>query len=189
MKCSLIFLFVLMLFSALAQDDYSRENDDRYPNDNVPEKKWHFGGGAGMNFGTYTQIMLAPQVAYSATEKILLGGGVTYIYNRVNYDQLYPGSGMGIYSSSIYGGSLFNEIMLFRNIFSHVEYEALNLDFYDLSVMDYQRTWFNSVYLGGGIRQQVGGSGFIQLILLYDVIEKSYYPFGSRLVPRVSIYF
>ncbi len=182
-------IFTFLSLHSFAQEEYSRETGPEKTTTANTGKKWHFGGGFGLNFGTITQIYLAPQATYSLNSTILMGGGITYIYNRVNYDQLYPGMGLGIYSSSVYGASLFNEIHVFQNLFTHLEWESLNLDFYDNNFMEYRRQWFHCLYAGGGIRQPVGQAGYIQLMLLYDLINKPFYPYGSRFIPRISFYF
>jgi hypothetical protein len=186
---SLLFL-IFSIFLFAQESDYSRENNKRYPNENTPAKKWNFGGGAGLNFGTVTYVMISPQLTYSFSDRILFGSSVTYIYNKINYGKLYPGSGLGIYESSVYGGSLFNNILLFKNIFSHIEYEPLNVKYWNYETSNYDRKWVGSFFVGGGFRQFFGEKSFAQFSMLYNLnYQPGITPYSSPWVPRVSLYF
>lgn len=187
---AIVFAFILFSLNGFAQEEeYSRKSSNPY-GENKPEKRWNFGGGGGLSFGTVTYIMASPQVTYSLTNKILFGSSFTYIYNRTNWDKIYPTYGWGIVESNIYGGSLFNEILVYKNFFSHIEYEVVNHYIFDSDISDIRKDWTPGFLIGGGIRQYIGEHSFAQITLLYDLLydsNRSYY--SSQLVPRVSFFF
>ncbi|MEA3494562.1 MAG: hypothetical protein U9R42_00820 [Bacteroidota bacterium] len=177
----------LLTFTLLAQEDYSREKDDKYSNDKSFSQKLNWGGGAGMQFGAKTYIEISPKVSYPITEKLYVGGGITYIYYKFDWDKLI-GYG-GVSKSSVYGGSLFTQDMIYNNIFTHIEYEALSFEYYDVTISDYNRQWVGSFFVGGGFRQAFGKNGYLQLMLLYNLNHQALSPYSSPWVPRISIFF
>lgn len=190
-KFSIAFLLLLLVgFSQAQENDYSRSSNEAYPGTNSDNKKWNFGGGGGLNFGSVTYIMLTPQVTYSLTDKILFGAGLTYIYNRINYDKLYPQSGLGIYESSVYGGSVFNNMVIYKNVFSHIEFEPLNVEYWNSETGLMDRKWVGNFFVGGGFRQYFGQRSFIQFSLLYNLnYQPGITPYSSPWVPRATLYF
>lgn len=180
-------MFVISFFLPVtAQDDYSR------PVNGGKSKIWdrmYFGGGAGMSFGTITQIQLNPRVGYGITERLMAGVGLNYFYSKINYDKIY-GSG-GTYSSSIYGTTVFSSFRLLENLAILAEYEALNWEYYDFDIFDYRRDWIHSVFVGASYRQYIGKKGFMELSMLYNLnyANQKISPYPSPWVPRVSFYF
>ena len=177
----------LLIFTLLAQEDYSREKDDKYSNDKSFSQKLNWGGGAGLQFGTKTYIEISPKVSYPLTKKFYIGAGITYIYYKINWDKLI-GYG-GISKSSVYGGSLFTQYLIYKTAFAHIEYEALNFDYYNVTTSDYERKWVGSFFVGGGFRQAFGKNSYLQLMLLYNLNHQALSPYSRPWVPRISIFF
>jgi hypothetical protein len=154
-----------------------------------------FGGAIGLQFGTITLIDVSPNVGYYFTPKVLAGIGFTYEY----YSQKWYEKSI---SSSIYGGRIYNEYIFFDNIgtktrmrsnfaiFSHIEYEALNMD-RDFS--NYQsfdkigRFWLHGILIGGGLKQMVGKRASLNISILYNLIQDSRSPYTNPIL-RIGVY-
>jgi len=122
------------------------------------------GGGLGLTFGTITLIEIAPTVGYYLTDNVLAGAGVNYIYyedKTINFN------------TSIYGARVFGEY-LFDNLpfLAHVETELINIE-------GSRRNRMNIVnlYVGGGLKQQIGKTSYFYLLALWNLNEtkESYY--------------
>lgn len=188
----LILLITFLQFLTLAgfsqqEDDYSR---------NMPHKdkkvdmlsRFHLGGGADARFGPVTYIQLSPQLSFDVTQRLSSGIGLTYVYYRYNYDQIY-GSG-GIHISSIYGGSFHLNYRILESIVLYTEYESLNFEYYDPNIFDFKRKWVNSFFVGGGYRQYFNnGHSYVQMLLLYNLNYQPNSPYPSPWMPRISVYF
>ena len=151
---------------------------EQTPPPQLPEQKENFwdkiyiGGNFGLQFGTTTVINVSPQVGYRVTDKFVPGIGVTYIY--YNFKDPYSNSR---YETNIYGGSVFGKYFFTQNLFAHVEYEELNLPGYDIYLQRYSRLWVPSFFVGGGYNQPLGQRGFIQLMILFEVLQDRNSPY------------
>ena len=81
------------------------------------------------------------------------------------------------------------EYLIYKTAFAHIEYEALNFDYYNVTTSDYERKWVGSFFVGGGFRQAFGKNGYLQLMLLYNLNHQALSPYSSPWVPRISIFF
>lgn len=163
----LLFVFSLALLAPAL--GYSQ--DFTPPEPAKPAKKpfwdWervYFGGGLGLQFGSYTLVNVAPDMGYKVTERYSVGVGIRYMYFSDN--TLKPP-----YEIDIYGGSLFNRFIVTDFLFLHGEYEVLN------GPWNYtgQRFNLNNVWVGGGLRQ---GSDrvFLNLVALWNLNDEGYLP-------------
>ena len=182
----LLFISLNIAFYSFAQDDYYRSPDEepivRF------KDRLSFGGGAGMQFGNQTIIEVSPKLSVKITDRFYAGIGASYSYYRINLDRIY-GSG-GLYKTSIYGGSTFLDYLLTKSIVAHFEYESLNFEQYDNVLKEFNRSWVNSVFIGGGYRQYCNDDkSFIQILLLYNLNYQVNSPYTSPLVPRVQVFF
>jgi hypothetical protein len=186
-----LFIIDLSLTKLYAQDDdYSRDiqksvtkkkQDDKKDNDE-PGKRVLWGGTAGVQLGDPTYIELSPKVGYQLTSKIMLGGGITYIYYKENLGD----------KGSFYGGDIYGKYKIISGIFTHLEYEALNFEYIDYSNNlqgESKRSWVGSLFVGVGFRQPIGENGFIEVMLLYDLNYHDLSPHSSPWVPRINIFF
>lgn len=167
-KGLLVFFLLLIGFIAKAQD--GEPFTDRI----------YFGGNLGLQFGTITNIEVAPIVGYRITHDFSAGIGITYIYYKADYDYFEV-------TSNIYGGRVFARRTIGENFFLHGEYESLNLDVYDISEDRIAREWVPGLFLGGGYFQPVGNKLGVSVLGLYNVIyddDKS--PYNSPWVIRVG---
>ncbi len=117
------------------------------------------GGGLGLNFGAVTFVNVSPIIGYRVTEKYSAGIGLTYIYYN---DKRY----VPALTDNIYGGSIFNRLLLFDFLIAHAELEIINGHF-DYPFDD--RITFYNVWAGGGIRQSLGGRSYFYLLALWNL--------------------
>jgi hypothetical protein len=140
------------------------------------------GGYLGAQFGTVTLIEISPMATYRVTEKFHAGLGLTYQYYKDTY---YTPD----YSASSYGGSLFARYFIWRDLFAHVEYAPLYVNFYDYydnGSGGYYRVkgaaWAHDFMIGGGYRQWIGEKAFMSLMFLWNVNESYYSPYRNPII-------
>lgn len=133
------------------------------------------GGGLGLTFGDYTVIEVAPNIGYYLTDNILAGIGGNYTYYKERATN---------FSSSIYGGRVYGEY-LFNNIplLAHAETELINLQWTAL-----ERKNIINLYVGGGLKQLVGGRSYFYILVLWNLNEtKESYLFQPNPIIRGGI--
>lgn len=157
---TILFLIILLVCSAT---NFAQNNINN---------RIYFGGNLGLQFGTYTYIDISPLIGYKLTEKLSVGTGVTYIYFRDNFYD---------YNTSIYGGRLFSRYRLLENIFTHVEYEVLSREVYDIN-WDLKRVNVNSFFVGGGYQQMIGGNASLNILVLWNLNETAYSPYQNPII-------
>lgn len=111
----------------LYDNPFNKELKARYfdPDPRPQEKsdwkeKITFGGSMSVNFGTFTFVLLNPQIIYKINETTWLGAGPYYQYLRQNI-------GGSIFSSSIYGATAFGRKYITKDLFLQAEYNQLYL--------------------------------------------------------------
>lgn len=195
------FVFILLwltdISSICAQ---KKENNEKDKKEKVKETRfWDrviFGGNIGLQFGAITSINISPNIGYYVTPRLIAGLGLTYQYynsNEYNYR----------FSSNIFGIRTFADYEIIKNIgqnlpiksnfsiFTHVEYEALNLDrdlSNTLSSNKVKRFWLHGVLAGGGIRESIGKRSFLSIEILYNFIADSRTPYDNP-VMRIGFFF
>lgn len=173
MKCLFKgFLIAFLGFILINTEVFSQEvNTMKKP---APKKdfwgKVYFSGNFGLQFGNYTLIDLSPVIGYKVTDKFSLGTGPVYIYFK---DKFYK------YSTSIYGGKLFGRYLITENLFGHAEYEILNGEW---DPFNNRRFNITNVWVGGGYRQAVGGSGALTVMALWNINESAFSPYQNPLI-------
>lgn len=134
------------------------------------EKRWFGGGMIGAGFSSYSAyVEISPLVGFKVTRNFQVGTRITYIFN--SYKDPYTNFR---YSLNHYGGSLFGRYIIWKGLYAHVEYEALSFEYYDS-----QRDWINSLFLGGGFMQDIGGAGFMSFAILWNVLDNEYSPYSN----------
>lgn len=174
-KFALIFAlcFPLFIFAQADEDSYvygdtpKAKKDDESSKGKFDWKRVTVGGGLGATFGDLTYFEISPTVGYYLTDNILAGIGGTYIYYS---DNVYK------YKTNIYGGSIFTQY-LFKDIpiLAHAETNLMNYFSYNRQ----ERINAVGVFLGGGLKQQMGGGrSYISILVLWDINETqdSFYP-------------
>ncbi len=141
--------------------------------------KISFGGGIGLQFGTYTGIEISPMVAYKPIDQWMMGLKGTYQYYG---SQQYGGT-------SLYGGSIWTMYHILKPIGLYGEFEALNLEtkYYD---PNYQHTtndrfWVPLPQLGVAYIQPTGNRSKLMIMLLWCFNESYYSPYSNPIF-RIS---
>jgi len=175
-----VFLMLMTALSANAQymnlGNVSQSESDAKP------QRWFAGGMIGGSFSNYGgSFEIAPLVGYKVTPKLAVGTRVTYIYS--SYKNQYTGTR---YNLNDYGASLFARYQFFKSFFGQAEYEALSLELpsYVLAPGESSRQWINSLFVGGGLLQPIGGRGFTSIAILFNLLEteKSSYVYSNPII-------
>ncbi|MEI7582378.1 hypothetical protein [Runella sp.] len=161
-----------------------------------PLDKIRLGGSVGpLSFGTVTSIGVSPIAGYQVTERLALGGGLSYQYTQIRYSPTNKSS----YDN--YGGRVFGMFKVYESINLNAEYESLNVQYLDYSNKGItRRKWINSAMVGASYSTPIGGR-FIRafnLMVLYNLsynnlVNPSYpaeniYPTSSPLVIRAVLF-
>ncbi|MFW5777582.1 MAG: hypothetical protein ACOCW7_00285 [Bacteroidota bacterium] len=147
-------------------------DDERDVKDMSTKERIIFGGYLGLQIGNLvTSVNVSPTIGYLITNRLTAGLGGTYQYYR---DRGWGSSVDFSTSTHIYGGSAYARYLIFRQFFTHVEFEALNLD----SQMGFspatgapsnnERYWEYNYFAGGGYRAPLGPKVFLNLMVLYN---------------------
>jgi|ERR1051325_4250581 hypothetical protein len=170
-KTFFIVLYLLFAGSVFSQDFNPPPPAPSTDKEKQPFWSWdkvYMGGGLGLNFGSVTVINLAPDIGYKITERYSAGIGLRYIH--ISDRQYSPP-----YVLNIYGGSVFNRLIVTDFFFLHGEYEALNGPWNPRSST---RFFLNNVWAGGGLRQVVGNSSLV-VMALWNLNVEPYNPFPN----------
>lgn len=164
-----LILGLLLPFSGFGQYQNLGGASSKAPKPNP----WFVGGMIGGSFSSSGgSFEVSPLVGYKVTEDFHVGSRITYIYSSYNY------IGLGRVKSSDYGGSLFGRYRFLKMLFAHAEYEVLSVYW----PFDNDRKTINSLFLGGGLYQSMGGRGFATIAVLYNVLETEYSPYSNPMI-------
>ncbi len=194
---ALLLLGIILAGPAWTQEEGEEEQNGEDDKEEQEEKGFKenlfFGGYLWAQFGTITQVEVAPQVGYHLSDRFDVGVGLKYLYyNSSSFlGESYVSTER--ISSHIFGGNVFTDFKVIRDLgkilpfdfqgqmVAHLEYEALNMpkriDIYG----DHSgsRFWAHSYFVGGGLRQQIGKRGFVSFLLLYNLNHKPYLPYEN----------
>lgn len=133
--------------------------------------KMYFGGYVNASIGSYTAIGVEPLVGYKLTQKLSVGGKLSYEYisdKRYNED----------YSASNYGFSLFSRIRVTQRLYAHAEYSAMNYKLFN-ETGGSDRDWVPFLFLGGGLSQPISKNTWVTAEVLFDVLQNENSPYKS----------
>ena len=203
---SLLILGLFLSGTVFAQEEGEGKKNGEEEKEEQEEKsfkdKLYFGGYLWAQFGTITQVEVAPQVGYHLSERFDVGMGIKYMYYNSNSFLGESYISTERISSHIFGGNVFTDFKVIKDLnkilpfnthgqlVAHLEYEGLNMpnrrDIYG----DHSGTrfWAHSYFVGGGYRQKVGKGGFISFLLLYNLNHKPYLPYENPIF-RISFGF
>jgi hypothetical protein len=150
-----------------------------------------FGGDFGLQFGTITNIDIAPIVGLWVLPRVAVAAGPEYTYYAIK----------NIGSTSIYGGRVYTQLVLIQDInniipagihlglFLHAEDEIQSLEsdtpFWVNTGVDSERFNVNALLVGGGISQPMGRRGALNIIALWALND----PYGLYSSPEIRISF
>ena len=140
-------------------------------------KRFFAGGMIGAGFSSYSSyVELAPIFGYKVTPDFHVGTRINYIFN--SYQVWNPATNTEQrVQLHHYGIGVFARYIFFKGIYGHVEYEALSFDYYYAD-----RNWINSLFIGGGFMQNIGGSGFATFAILFNVLDSPDSPYVNPII-------
>jgi hypothetical protein len=178
----LIFISVCLITSELSAQNARQEKPPL-------RERIFFGGSFGLQFGTLTNIQVAPIIGIWLMPRLAVAAGPNYTYYKY-YDQ----------ETSMYGGKAYAQFVLLQDlnnilpiglhtgIFVHFEDEMLNLEsaYWQNPPYASERFTVNTILLGGGISQQMGRRSFMNLMVLWALQDSGYAIYDN---PEIRISF
>ncbi len=173
-KIILIILMTIVSLSSQAQKELDLDGDVSF------KDRLYTGFGLSPQFNnTFFSIEASPSLGYMITPMFSAGVGFTIRYTKFRIiDQ----------SVTDYGWRTFARHNLNDYFFLYTEFERLSYEFFLTDGS--QRRWNNAFFLGGGIQQQIGASGFSFVAMgLYNFAYErtALSPYTSPWVFRVGI--
>lgn len=206
-NCIWLGIIILLNYSI----DVSAQTKIKNEYSKIPLKnRISIGGSLGFSLGNAaTSIEVSPIAGLAISETFAVGVGLTYMFYL--YKDYYKLIGEDVFydhKTNIYGGSVWAryfltklEIPIIENTFLHAEVEPLafqnNFTYVSQSSADYidiygnyytkqnSRVNITGVFLGGGLRQMIGGRSYLYLEVLWNFNEDIIYaPYSN---PRVRV--
>lgn len=175
----IIGLMIIFSSSIFAQYENTSGKNNKRSVVQKPDKPnpWFVGGMLGGGFSTNNAYFeISPIVGYHLTPAIDVGSRITYIYSSYRFV-----SGGTKYVSNTYGASVFARYKFLNFLMAHVEYGGLSNQWHDYDGNSH-RDFINSLFVGGGLYQSVGGRGFATIAILYDVFEDPNSPYNNPMI-------
>lgn len=170
MKKIIISLMLILSGSVFSQVSVGQTLQDN--------NKWTFGGGIGVGFGSNSAFYLqaSPRVGYRLTNDLEAGVVGSVSWQTSNY-----------FSSTMFGAGPFVNYYIARSFYVGANLQHYFINYKD-KYYDYKDTREETaLYLGGGYMQQIGGSSFMQIGVMYNVLWKENSSvFSSGLVPSIG---
>jgi hypothetical protein len=156
------------------------------------KERLFFGGNIGLQFGTITDIQVAPVVGLWVLPRLAVALGPDYHFFK--YQNL---------QTNIYGGKAYMEFVIFQNInkfipmgsntgiFIHVEDELLSLEsafWKEQNTYTSERFYINTILAGPGLSQQIGRRASLNIMFLWALNDSGYGIYGNPDI-RVSFTF
>ena len=174
-KLILLFYISILTIPALSQEKTQTTGEQtdstEVETEKVPFKnKLYFGGNLGMSFGSYTYIDLSPLVGIRWFPRFQTETGISYNYTK---DKRYDKD----YTYNQYGGMVNAQFYFIPQLFAHAEFQANSLEQY-VAPDKKERHFVPFMYLGAGLRQNIGKNSFLYIRVLFDVINSEYSPYS-----------
>ena len=148
-----------------------------------------YGGNLGLQFGTITDIQIAPIIGLWLLPRVAVAVGPNFRFYKDRYDQ-----------TNIYGGKTYLQFVVFKNInsvipigantgiFLHFEDELLSLEssFWKNSPVTSDRFYINTLLGGGGVSQQIGRRSSLNIMVLWALNDSGYSIYSN---PEIRISF
>lgn len=163
MKKLIFFSLILFTFEASAQYEAASSGSGG--------DKWYTGGGIVLSFSNnFTAVGVNPILGYNFTEKLSAGVGANISYFK-----------SGSYATTIVGGNLFSRYLITDAIFAQTEFHMTSVDVAAFAIDDSEskREWIPAWFIGGGYRESIGDNIFINLTVLFDIIDDPKSPYSN----------
>jgi hypothetical protein len=169
-----LIIFLSFLHLMTVSDVYCQQLRDDTP---PLRERIFFGGNFGLQFGTLTDIQISPVVGIWLLPRVSVAAGPDYRFYKYRSDR-----------TDIYGFKAYSELVLIRDlgsvlpvgantgVFLHLEDEVLSLEsaFWKSSPVFSKRFYTNTLLAGGGISQQIGKRGSMNIMILWSLNENIY---------------
>lgn len=159
------FFFLFLAFTVIvANAQFINDEEPEYAEDNIPKlrDKLFFGGNLGLTFGQFSYVNISPIVGYKIKPNFSAGVGIIYEYFS---DQRYQ----PYYSTTIFGGKLFAQSVLFDYLILYAENNTLSLECKHFDVVNNYpndgRFMIQVPWVGAGFYQKAGRGGMYFMIL------------------------
>jgi hypothetical protein len=187
-KLPFIYLSILLLIASVSVVSGQEEKQEA---PSIKDRLF-YGGSLGLQFGSITDIQVAPIVGFWILPRINVAVGPDYRYYK---DRTV--------ATSLYGGKAYVQFVVIQDlnsflpmgshtgIFLHLEDELLSLksSFWKFPLpYTSDRFYVNTVLAGGGISQQIGRKASLNFIILWP-INDSVYPIYGKPELRISFTF
>jgi hypothetical protein len=163
-----------------------QESDKEIP---ALKDRLFYGGHVALQFGTITNIEIAPIIGLWVLPKLAIAAGPSYIY----YKDMYG-------ANDIWGGRTYAQYVIIRDVDKfiplgvhtslclHLEDEMLSLDsrLKDSNSVSGRRFMVNTVLGGLAISQQIGRRSAINLMILWTLNDPGYQVYSN---PEIRIGF
>ncbi len=189
----LVIVFCGVIFSSYGQDFIK---EDTPPAQEKQKPNWKdrliYGGNLWFSFGTIRSVDISPMIGYIIKPRVIAGTYLFYNY----YENMYYN-----FSTDLYGFRPYIQVTLIKDINEalntlssnetsivlqgETEFMSLNKNLfssYPIFVTDANRIWINSIFVGGGIRQTAGGKSGMYLLLMWNISNNLYYPYGNPII-------
>ena len=146
------------------------------------KSRWTIGGGANVGFsggsyGSGFSLGIKPRVGYMVTDQLETGVAAGINWTNNSY-----------YSTTMLGVGPFANYYVSQNFFLNAMYQHYFLNQKDKYYGYNYSADEPALYLGGGYLQRVGGSTFIQIGAMYNVLYKrDTSVFGGGFIPNIGI--
>lgn len=179
----LLYSLLLIFLSTSAQfiEDESTEDSTSQNEEAKFSDKLFFGGNLGLMFGSVTNVNISPTVGYRITPE--LGVGIGPIYEFYSDKREY----VTHFSTSIYGGKIFAQSLLFETVILYFENNLISLENKHFNnsqnAPETGRYLTNVPWIGGGYYQVIGNGGVFAMVLfnLNQNRNSPYPPYEIRL--------
>jgi hypothetical protein len=175
-----IALTVLLTASVAAQNSIPRAVED-----DAWRPHTFFGGDVYLAFGSWNSIGASPMIGYTPVRNLYGGVGLTYIYswgNDLNFN-VNGETKKGSLSSNTFGGRVFLQYYFIPQMFAKTEFQYYTVT--ESGDYGYSREYSVPYLLvGGGYRQQMSRNTYLELSLMFDVMNdaNSWYDSGQPIV-------
>ncbi len=185
-KIPALILFFIIAASAAGQIPATDNKAEEKP---PVSQRLFFGGSFGLQFGTVTNIEVAPLAGIWLLPRLAVGAGPSFQYYKDPYGR-----------TSIFGGRAMVQITLVQDlnniiplgmntgIFVNGEYEALSLQraFFTSSPEAEGRFFHGTFLAGAGISQPTGKRSSMNIVFLWSVTGNDY---GIYDTPEIRVEF
>ncbi len=198
-KLCLFSICLLTASLAVGQTDSTKASRRAEKEDRPPSAFWErtrFGGNFALQLGFNTFIDVSPTLTHIVSDKLQVGGGVTFMYVRFTAFNPFTGAQVRQPGNAIFGGRVFTRffpVSALPQIFLQGELESLNVLYprYNAATGDFDRVrgFVPGAFIGGGYFQGVSNRSGFTLSVLYNLLyeqNRLRSPYGSPWVIRAG---